>query len=131
MLLLTPRPTFFVHPSHREGNLIFQCNGYNSIVNKGIVLVQCEARKCFCECAYSVYAIEQKYFQKRSNVPTIWFYLTGFIVGNNNTSLIDAELVSSITSLSSPSPSPPVGGIPYSSEVTKSSSTSAVKCPCA
>ena len=45
-------------------------------------------------------------------------YASGFIVGNNNTSLIDAESVRSITSLTIPKPRPPVGGIPYSSAVT-------------
>lgn len=49
-------------------------------------------------------------------------YLRGFIVGNNRTSLIDALSVRNITIRSIPMPSPPVGGIPYSSAVQKSSS---------
>lgn len=48
---------------------------------------------------------------------------SGFIVGKSKTSRMDALSVSSITSRSSPKPRPPVGGIPYSSAVTKSSST--------
>ena len=36
----------------------------------------------------------------------------GFIVGNNITSLIDAESVKNIINLSIPIPNPPVGGIP-------------------
>ena len=36
-------------------------------------------------------------------------------VGNKMTSLIEAEFVCNITSLSIPIPSPPAGGIPYSS----------------
>ena len=51
------------------------------------------------------------------------FYLSKlFIVGNNNTSLIACESVNNITNLSIPYPIPPVGGIPYSSAVKKSSS---------
>ena len=50
------------------------------------------------------------------------FYANGFIVGNNSTSLIDAESVSNITKRSIPIPMPPVGGIPYSNACTKSSS---------
>ncbi len=50
------------------------------------------------------------------------FYFMGRIVGNNKTSLIDAESVSTITIRSIPMPTPPVGGIPYSSAVQKSSS---------
>ena len=42
--------------------------------------------------------------------------------GNAITSLIDCESVRSIASLSIPKPIPPVGGIPYSRAVTKSSS---------
>ena len=37
---------------------------------------------------------------------------------------IEAELVSNITNLSIPIPNPPVGGIPYSNDSTKSSSIS-------
>ena len=48
--------------------------------------------------------------------------LKDFIKGKNNTSLIDAELVSNITSLSIPIPAPAVGGIPYSIAVMKSES---------
>lgn len=59
-----------------------------------------------------------------------FYFANGFIVGNNRTSLIEPESVRSITSRSSPNPSPPVGGIPYSRAVMKSSSTSALA-PCA
>lgn len=38
----------------------------------------------------------------------------GFIVGNSNTSRIEALSVSSMTSLSMPMPMPPVGAMPYS-----------------
>jgi hypothetical protein len=48
----------------------------------------------------------------------------GFIVGKSSTSRIDGESVSSMTSLSMPMPRPPVGGMPYSSAVRKSSSMS-------
>ena len=48
--------------------------------------------------------------------------LIGFIVGNNKTSLIVEAFVKNITSLSIPIPIPPVGGIPYSRAVRKSSS---------
>ncbi len=47
---------------------------------------------------------------------------SGFIVGNNSTSLIAAESVRSIHILSIPKPMPPVGGIPISSAFIKSSS---------
>ena len=43
------------------------------------------------------------------------------------TSLIVGLSVSNITSLSTPIPRPPVGGSPYSSAVTKSSSTCALQ----
>ena len=49
-------------------------------------------------------------------------HFLGFIVGNNNTSLIVGLSVRSITSLSTPKPRPPVGGRPYSRAVMKSSS---------
>ena len=52
----------------------------------------------------------------------ILFYNNGFIVGNNSTSLIEAESVSNIINLSIPIPNPPVGGRPISKAVTKSSS---------
>ena len=45
-----------------------------------------------------------------------------FMVGNRSTSLIAAELVSSMHILSIPKPIPPVGGIPISSAFKKSSS---------
>ena len=54
-------------------------------------------------------------------------YFLGFIVGKRITSLIVGLSVSSITSLSTPMPRPPVGGRPYSSAVTKSSSTCALQ----
>mmetsp|Transcript_23741 Transcript_23741/g.58184 ORF Transcript_23741/g.58184 Transcript_23741/m.58184 type:complete len:258 (+) Transcript_23741:563-1336(+) len=44
--------------------------------------------------------------------------------GKAMTSRMDAEFVSSITSRSTPNPMPAVGGMPYSSAVTKSSSMS-------
>ena len=47
---------------------------------------------------------------------------SGFIVGKRITSLMLTDSVISITSLSTPIPIPPVGGIPYSSAVRKSSS---------
>ncbi len=46
------------------------------------------------------------------------FYVSGFMVGKRSTSLIEGESVRSITSLSTPKPRPPVGGIPYSRAVT-------------
>ena len=49
------------------------------------------------------------------------FYL-GFMVGNNNTSLIEKLSVRNITRRSTPMPMPPVGGMPYSRAVMKSSS---------
>ena len=55
---------------------------------------------------------------------------SGFMVGKSSTSRIVALSVISITMRSSPKPRPPVGGIPYSSAFTKSSSTSAL-IPCA
>src|SRR4030042_2574029 len=59
-------------------------------------------------------------------------YCSGFNCGNNITSLIDCELVSNITSLSIPIPSPAAGGIPYSRALTKSSSIQcAASSPCA
>ena len=58
-------------------------------------------------------------FYKASRTP----YLSRlFIVGKNNTSLIAAESVSSIHIRSIPYPIPPVGGIPISSALRKSSS---------
>ena len=45
------------------------------------------------------------------------FSRSGRMCGNNSTSRIDVELVSSITSRSMPIPSPAVGGSPYSSAV--------------
>jgi hypothetical protein len=44
------------------------------------------------------------------------------ICGKSRTSRIEGEFVSNMTSLSIPIPSPPVGGIPYSSASMKSSS---------
>ena len=41
--------------------------------------------------------------------------LSGRMCGNSSTSRIDGEFVSSITSRSMPTPSPAVGGMPYSS----------------
>ncbi|BED92550.1 MAG: hypothetical protein RsTaC01_0307 [Candidatus Paraimprobicoccus trichonymphae] len=58
-------------------------------------------------------------FQKISHKK---YQTLGFIVGKIITSLIEALLVKNITSLSIPIPSPPVGGIPYSIAVIKSSS---------
>jgi hypothetical protein len=49
-------------------------------------------------------------------------YYRGFIVGNSNTSLIDAESVKNIINLSTPNPRPPVGGIPISRAFINSSS---------
>ena len=49
-------------------------------------------------------------------------YLTGFIVGNMIISLIEAESVKNIISLSIPIPNPPVGGIPVSKALMNSSS---------
>ena len=43
---------------------------------------------------------------------------SGFMVGKSSTSRMEALSVSSITSRSTPKPSPPVGGIPYSRAVT-------------
>ena len=54
-------------------------------------------------------------------------YFLGFIVGKSITSLMVALSVKSITSLSTPIPSPPVGGKPYSRAVIKSSSTCALQ----
>ena len=44
------------------------------------------------------------------------------MVGNNNTSLIEKLSVRNITRRSTPMPMPPVGGMPYSRAVMKSSS---------
>ena len=46
----------------------------------------------------------------------------GFIVGNKRISLIVLAFVNNITSLSIPIPIPPVGAIPYSRAIMKSSS---------
>ena len=48
----------------------------------------------------------------------LFYSESGFIVGNNNTSRIDAESVRSITRRSTPKPRPPVGARPYSRAVT-------------
>ena len=45
-----------------------------------------------------------------------------FIVGNSSTSRMDAASVRNMTRRSMPMPMPPVGGIPYSSALMKSSS---------
>lgn len=64
--------------------------------------------------------------RRKGKIPSGGFRLSkkgqssGFIVGKSSTSRMDAESVSSMTSLSTPNPRPPVGGIPYSSAVTKS-----------
>ena len=50
----------------------------------------------------------------------------GFMVGKSSTSRMVAESVISITMRSRPKPRPPVGGMPYSRALTKSSSTSAL-----
>ena len=50
------------------------------------------------------------------------FYFNGRMVGNNNTSRIEALSVKNMTIRSIPMPRPPVGGMPYSSAVQKSSS---------
>jgi len=50
-------------------------------------------------------------------------FLMGFMVGNSNTSLMEALSVKSITMRSMPIPIPPVGGIPYSNAARKSSSS--------
>ena len=46
-----------------------------------------------------------------------------FMSGNAMTSRMDAASVSSMTRRSIPIPTPPVGGMPYSRAVTKSSSS--------
>ncbi len=60
------------------------------------------------------------------------YFSSVFIVGNRRTSRIAAESVSSIVILSIPKPMPPVGGIPISSALRKSSSVVlASSSPCA
>ena len=57
----------------------------------------------------------QKYAEKNKQLPSRKKLLTysGFIWGKVTTSLIDCCSAASITSLSMPTPSPPVGGSPY------------------
>lgn len=52
----------------------------------------------------------------------VFYFFSGFIVGNKSTSRMERESVRNITILSMPMPRPPVGGMPYSSAVQKSSS---------
>ena len=47
-------------------------------------------------------------------ITVIYHVYSGLICGNNNTSLIEGELVKNITNRSTPIPSPAVGGMPYS-----------------
>ena len=49
---------------------------------------------------------------------------SGFMVGNRRTSRMEVLLVSSMMKRSMPMPQPPVGGMPYSMAVRKSSSIS-------
>ena len=58
--------------------------------------------------------------KKKRRMPL--FYSLGFMVGKKITSRMEAAFVSSIIKRSMPMPMPPVGGIPYSTEVRKSSS---------
>ena len=51
-----------------------------------------------------------------------WGLSMGFMVGNRMTSRMEVLPVSSMTHRSMPMPMPPVGGIPYSSALMKSSS---------
>ena len=68
--------------------------------------------------------IKQKHrlIQRRLWIQRLFFlhqsFLTGFMVGNNSTSLMLAWSVKNITILSTPIPSPPVGGSPYMSALT-------------
>lgn len=52
------------------------------------------------------------------NLFTAWIYSLQRMCGNSKTSRMDALSVSSMISLSTPMPSPPVGGKPNSSAVT-------------
>ncbi len=53
-------------------------------------------------------------FPKKLKRSQNYDFLIGFIVGNNKTSLIVSAPVTSITRRSTPTPNPPVGGMPYS-----------------
>ena len=70
-------------------------------------------------CKLGVFSIIQHLFTPYFSQFSYWML---FIVGKIITSRIEALSVNSITSLSIPIPSPPVGGMPYSRDVTKSSS---------
>ena len=56
-------------------------------------------------------------YSSKGDIQSSYSCICGRICGNNKTSRMDAESVSSMTSLSIPIPSPAVGGRPYSSAV--------------
>ena len=68
---------------------------------------------------------QNKIVEKLDAFRALRAYFFGFIVGKRITSRIVELSVNNITNLSSPIPSPPVGGRPYSSALMKSSSTCA------